>query len=84
VNNFTRTLAKELAPHIQVNAVAPGFVKTRVQDTTPPGIDTLYPEQTKLKRWVTLDEIADTFLFLAMNDAITGEIIYVEAGYMLK
>jgi hypothetical protein len=37
--------------------------------------------QTYLKRWVTEDEIADTFIFLAKNDAMTGQVIYVDAGF---
>lgn len=84
VNSFTSTLAKEGAPIIQVNAVAPGFVKTRTYDTMPQERIDGFMEQTRLKRWVTLDEIADTFIFLAKNDAMTGQVIYVEAGFMLK
>jgi len=84
VNSFTSTLAKELAPNIQVNAVAPGFVKTRTYGTMPQERIDGFMEQTKLKRWVTLEEIADTFIFLAKNDALTGQVIYVEAGFMLK
>lgn len=84
VNSFTRTLAKELAPNIQVNAVAPGYVKTRVYDTMPPERIKGFIDQTRLKRWITPEEIADAFAFLAKNDAVTGQVIYVEAGYMLK
>lgn len=84
VNSFTSTLAKEVAPIIQVNAVAPGFVKTRTYDTLPQERIDGFMEQTRLKRWVTLDEISDTFIFLAKNDAMTGQVIYVEAGFMLK
>ena len=84
VNNFTSTLAKEVAPKIHVNAVAPGFVRTRSYDSmTQEKIDG-FIEQTKLKRWVTFQEISDTFIFLAKNDGLTGQVIYVEAGYMLK
>ncbi len=84
VNSFSSTFAKEMAPNIQVNAVAPGFVKTRTYDTMPQERIEGFMEQTKLKRWVTLEEIADAFIFLAKNDAMTGQVIYVEAGYMLK
>ena len=41
-------------------------------------------EQTYLKRWITEDEIADAFIFLAKNDAMTGQVIYVDAGFTLK
>jgi 3-oxoacyl-[acyl-carrier protein] reductase len=84
VNSFSSTFAKELAPIIQVNAVAPGFVKTRTYDTMSQERIDGFMEQTRLKRWVTTEEIADAFIFLAKNDAMTGQVIYVEAGYMLR
>jgi len=84
LNSFSKTLAKMVAPNIQVNAVAPGFVKTRNYDKmTQEQIDT-FMSQTYLKRWVTEDEIADAFIFLAKNDAMTGQVIYVDAGFTLK
>jgi len=84
VNNFTATFAKIVAPdNITVNAVAPGFAKTRVYDTEPEERVDGFIESTALKRFVTPDEIADTFVFLAKNDAMTGQVIYVEAGFML-
>lgn len=84
VNSFSKTLAKMVAPNIQVNAVAPGFVKTRNYDKmTQEQIDS-FIAQTYLKRWVTEDEIADAFIFLAKNDAMTGQVIYVDAGFTLK
>jgi 3-oxoacyl-[acyl-carrier protein] reductase len=84
INSFTRTLAKQVAPEIQVNAVAPGYVKTRIyNDVTPEKIKG-YLDGTYLKRWVTKEEIADAFVFLAKNDAMTGQIIYVDGGFTLK
>lgn len=84
VNSFSSTFAKEMAPDIQVNAVAPGFVKTRTYDTMSQEQIDGFMEQTRLKRWVTKEEIADAFIFLAKNDAVTGQVIYVDAGYMLR
>lgn len=84
VNSFSKTLAKMVAPDIQVNAVAPGFVKTRNYDKMTPEQINVFLEQTYLKRWVTEDEIADAFIFLAKNDAMTGQVIYVDAGFTLK
>ena len=84
VNSFSKTLAKMVSPNIQVNAVAPGFVKTRNYDKlTKEQLDS-FIEQTYLKRWVTEDEVADAFIFLAKNDAMTGQVIYVDAGFTLK
>lgn len=84
VNSFTRTFAKQVAPKIHVNAVAPGFVKTRSYDAMSQEQIQNFIDQTYLKRWVTADEIADTFVFLAKNDGLTGQIIYVDAGFTLK
>lgn len=84
LNSFTRTLAKHVAPDIQVNAVAPGFVKTRNYDSMSQEQLASFLEQTALKRWVTTDEIADAFIFLAKNDALTGQVLYVDAGFTLK
>ena len=84
VNSFTKTFAKMVGPEIQVNAVGPGFVKTRTYDTMEPERIKGFLESTYLKRWVTQEEIADTFVFLAKNDALTGQVIYVDAGFTLK
>lgn len=84
LNSFTKTLAKMVAPEIQVNAVAPGFVKTRSYDAMTSERIQSFMDQTYLKRWVTEDEIADAFIFLAKNDAMTGQVIYVDAGFTLK
>ena len=83
VNSFTRTFAKELAPTVHVNAVAPGFVRTRVYDSMPEKRVSAFIDQSRLKRWIEPDEIADAFIFLAENDAMTGQVVYVEAGAML-
>jgi 3-oxoacyl-[acyl-carrier protein] reductase len=83
VINFTATFAKAVAPEITVNAVAPGFTKTRTFDTMAKEAVDGFIASTALKRFIKPEEIADTFLFLAQNDAITGQTIYVEAGYML-
>jgi 3-oxoacyl-[acyl-carrier protein] reductase len=84
INSFTRTLAKQVAPKIQVNAVAPGFVKTRSYDKMSREMIDFFLGQTYLQRWITAEEVADTFVFLAKNDGITGQVIYVDGGFTLK
>jgi 3-oxoacyl-[acyl-carrier protein] reductase len=84
VNSFTKTFAKMMGPNIQVNAVGPGFVRTRTYDTMSKEMIDSFIESTYLKRFVTQEEIADAFVFLAKNDAMTGQIIYVDAGFTLK
>jgi 3-oxoacyl-[acyl-carrier protein] reductase len=84
VISLTRTLANNYAPNILVNAVAPGFTKTPNYDSFSPERIKLFLEQAKLHRWITTEEMAEAFLFLAKNDAITGEVIYIDAGFRLK
>ncbi|OGD33794.1 hypothetical protein A2988_05005 [Candidatus Azambacteria bacterium RIFCSPLOWO2_01_FULL_46_25] len=83
VNSFTKTLAKKVAPTILVNAIAPGHVKTRAYDGRKPADIKNLINKTYLKRFITPEEIADAFVFLAKNDAITGQVITVDAGRTL-
>lgn len=72
VINFTKTLAKELAPTVTVNAVAPGLVYTPKNANMPPEAIADFIDGSLLKRWLTVDEVADAFLYLASTDVITG------------
>jgi NAD(P)-dependent dehydrogenase (short-subunit alcohol dehydrogenase family) len=73
-----RTLAKELAPAVRVNAVAPGPV------WFPPDFDPQQQqreiERTLLKRGGRPDHIADAVLFLLRNDYVTGVVLPVDGG----
>ena len=77
---LTRSLAKELAPEIRVNGIAPGPV------LWPAGGDddalrAKVIDRTLLKRVGTPDDIARTALFLAANAPyITGQILAVDGG----
>ena len=54
-----------------------GFVAT--ERTTQYSLEG-YQQMTALKRVTTAEEVADTFVFLARNRAITGEHIRVDSG----
>lgn len=84
VINFTKTLAKELAPKISVNAVAPGFVYTTSYDNMPRQLKDAFINSTLIKRWINVNEIADAFLYLANAEAVTGEVLVVDGGFTLK
>ena len=84
VSSFTKTLAKLVAPTIHVNAIAPGYVKTRGYDGLTKKELNRRIQLTQLKRFIRTEEIADAFVFLAKNDAMTGQIISVDAGLTLK
>ena len=84
VINFTKTLAKELAPNITVNAVAPGFVYTSNYDNFPQELKDAFIEATTIKRFIHVDEIADAFMYLASTNAVTGAVLVVDGGFTLK
>jgi pteridine reductase len=75
---ITKSLAKELAPAITVNAIAPGIV------TWPESLDEEHRQKAiahiPLKRFAQPEEIADTVLFLVANDYVTGQVIQVDGG----
>ncbi len=84
VSHFTQTLAKNLAPKILVNAIAPGYVKTPLWiDTTEEDFETSGKEQL-IERMIMPEEIAEMALAIIKNDAITGEIVVVDGGISLK
>jgi 3-oxoacyl-[acyl-carrier protein] reductase len=86
VINLTTGLAKELAPKILVNAVAPGFVKTQMTSDTMSERIKKQLENILLKRTADPSEIADVVLFLISdkNRYITGQTINVDGGFSIK
>jgi len=83
---MTKSFAKELAPAIRVNAIAPSNVMTDMTKGAGEELIEIFKQQTPLKRIAEPDEIAKAILFLASDDAsyITGEILVVDGGYSLK
>jgi 3-oxoacyl-[acyl-carrier protein] reductase len=79
---MARGLATELGPiGIRVNVISPGLIDTtRVIGTVLPGVNTA--TKNPIARKGTVDEIANTCLFLASDDSsyITGQTIHVNGG----
>ncbi len=82
--NLTAALAKEFAPDILVNAIAPGFTETGMS-TTWSEVVWQQVKQSLLSRVAQPTEIAEAILFLASDRAsfITGQTILVDGGYSL-
>ena len=86
VISLTKTMAKELAPHITVNTVAPGHTVTEMTATLPDAVKKNMIDGSYLKRMAQTEDIAKAILFLASDDAsfITGQMILVDGGFSLK
>ena len=82
MNGLTKAMALALGPHITVNAICPGWIKTEMIEGTDPEVERRILAETALGRWGTPDEIAGAALFLASKDAdfITGELLIVAGG----
>lgn len=81
-----RYLAYDLGPRqIRVNAISAGPINTLAARGVSGFVDMLdkYQERTPMKRGITADEVANTAVYLASHLAsgVTGETIYVDAGY---
>ncbi|MBS3740530.1 MAG: 3-oxoacyl-[acyl-carrier-protein] reductase [Candidatus Cloacimonetes bacterium] len=80
---FTKSVAKELAPRgINVNAIAPGFIKTKMTDKLSDGVKEEYLAQIPMKKFGTPSEVADLAIFLCSKNSeyITGQTIAIDGG----
>ena len=83
---LTKSLAKEVGSRgITVNAVAPGFIETRLTDVLPRELKDNLLKNTPLGRFGTPDDIAGAVAFLVSKDAafITGHVLTVDGGLFM-
>jgi 3-oxoacyl-[acyl-carrier protein] reductase len=91
--SLTKTLSRELGPfHINVNAVAPGFIETRLTAAKQEGSDIGIPEQIRQMALMLIalgyhgrpEDVANAHLFLASEEAdyISGVVLPVAGGQL--
>ncbi len=85
---LTKALAAELGPaHIQVNAVAPGFIRTKFSAVLwgNPALRSMIERATPEGRIAEPDEVAGAVLYLASDASsfTTGGVLVVDGGYSL-
>lgn len=87
VQVMTRTLARELAPAVRVNAIMPGVIETIHHETfsTPAKMDD-YRKQTPLGRNGQAEEVARAVVFLASDAStfMTGALLDINGGRFLR
>ena len=88
VSALVQGLASELAPRVRVNAVAPTFMDTPFwKDMPVDQLETVKASVTQavpLKRLGTVEEVASAYVHLMTNGFITGQVLAVDGGVMLR
>jgi len=80
---LTKSLAKEFGSRgVRVNAIAPGFIQTKMTDDLPDMVKENYLSSIPLARFGDAKDIAALALFLASDESsyITGQVISVNGG----
>lgn len=83
INGLTKSLSKEFGSrNIRVNAVAPGFINTKMTEVLTDEVKNNYLREIPLNRFGNPEDIANLCLFLASKEAnyITGQVISVNGG----
>jgi len=82
IMNFTRSLAKSLAPQVRVNCLAPGWIRTAWAERASDTWQRRAVSESLLARWGTPDDVARVAHFLASPAAsfVTGQIVPINGG----
>ena len=83
LESITKGLAKELAPEIKVNAIAPGAMLEPPDITWTENQKNKVIESIPLKKMGAEQDIAEAVYFLARSNYITGQIIKIDGGRSL-
>jgi len=83
---LTKSVAKELAPrNVRCNAVAPGFIQTKMTDNLSEEIQEKMMEGIPLSRFGKPEDVANVIAFLAGDQAayVTGQVLSVCGGLVM-
>jgi pteridine reductase len=78
VEGLTKSLAKELAPKVQVNCIAPGPILKPADLSDEENAEVI--KNTPLEKWGGAEEITKAVMYLMDADFVTGQILVVDGG----
>jgi 3-oxoacyl-[acyl-carrier protein] reductase len=82
---MSRSMARELAPRVRVNCIAPGWIENEWARSHSQAFRDKIASQIPMQRWGTPEDIAQAALFLASPNAsfITGQVLVVDGGEVM-
>ena len=85
IASFSKSLARDVAPDIRVNILAPGFIETAFGEEADPKFRQKVIDMTPLGRWGKPEDVAAAAVFLASDDAafLTGQMLAVNGGVVM-
>jgi 3-oxoacyl-[acyl-carrier protein] reductase len=85
IASFSRSLAREVAPRIRVNILAPGFIETAFGEVADAAWRDEVVARTPLGRWGVPRDVAQAAVFLASDQAsfLTGQTLAVNGGVVM-
>jgi len=83
LESYTKNLAKDYAPAVLVNAIAPGRVVTPQWGDLDEAAKQELGQAHLIQRMIVPPEVADAIVFLARNDAVCGEVLTIDGGMSL-
>ncbi len=80
---FTLSAAKSFGPHVRVNCVAPGWIRTRWAESASAYWQARAVHESLLQRWGTPADVAQTIAWLCSPQAefVNGQVLHVNGGF---
>ncbi|HET9726943.1 MAG TPA: SDR family oxidoreductase [Gemmatimonadales bacterium] len=85
IASFSKSLARQLAPAIRVNILAPGFIETAFGEEADEVWYREVEDRTPLRRWGRPEDLVGAALFLVSDESrfVTGQMIMVNGGVVM-
>jgi 3-oxoacyl-[acyl-carrier protein] reductase len=85
IMSFSKSLARQVAPGVRVNILAPGFIETAFGEQADERWRRDIETRTPLGRWGTPEDVAGAAIFLASDESkfLTGQMIMVNGGVVM-